>query len=145
MKINIEVDRKSCDDVCDTLEAIVSNVHYGARWATEIACKDIEEMSLAQVPRDTDTLASSIHHIVEKGRRRFVGTVYYGHGNPINPKSGEPVQNYMVRQHEDLEYAHTVGKAKFLEDPCREYANSDKYAELMAEAARRAIARKARR
>ena len=140
MKLKITVDKSSCADTIQNLEAVVSGVHYGAMWATEQACKDIEEMSLEQVPRETGTLASSIGHVVEKHpSKRFVGIVSYGNGNHVNPRSGEAAQDYMVRQHEDLSYVHVTGKAKYLEDPCREYADSDKYAELLAEATRRAI------
>lgn len=146
MKLKVTVDKSSCRNTIQSLNAIVSGVHYGAKWATERACMDIEEMSLEQVPRETGTLAASIGHTVEKtASKRFVGTVSYGNGMYVNPRSGEAAQDYMVRQHEDLSYVHTVGKAKYLEDPCRAYADSDKYAELLAEAAQRAISRRAKR
>lgn len=146
MKLKITVDKSSCRNTIQNLNAVVSGVHYGAKWATEQACRDIEELSLEQVPIETGTLAASIGHTVEKiPSKRFVGTVSYGNGNHINPRSGEAAQDYMVRQHEDLSYQHEVGKAKYLEDPCRAYANSDKYAELLAEAARRAISRRSKR
>lgn len=146
MKLKITVDKHSVNDTAQNLEAIVTGVHYGAKWATERACQDIEAMSLEQVPIETGTLAASIGHVVEKrSSKRFVGIVSYGNGNHINPRSGEAAQDYMVRQHEDLEYVHTVGKAKYLEDPCRAYADSDRYAALLAEAAQRAIKRNSKR
>jgi hypothetical protein len=47
---------------------------------------------------------------------------YGGNGNPINPKTGYPASSYMLAVHEDLLAFHPVGKAKFLEDPVRDYA-----------------------
>jgi hypothetical protein len=43
-----------------------------------------------------------------------------GYGGPatkINPKTGQSSDDYTLKVHEDLEARHTVGKAKFLEDP----------------------------
>lgn len=143
MNIKCGVNRKSCENVCNELYAMVQNVHYGAKWATEQACQDIMKMSLEQVPRLTGTLAESIGYTVEKqGSKRFVGTVSYGNGGLINPEKGVSVSEYVVRQHEDLTLWHPVGKAKFLEDPCNEYASSGAYEQLVAEATRRAIERK---
>ncbi len=50
-----------------------------------------------------------------------------GHGvqNAINPKTGLPASTYAPIVHEDLSMAHPRGgKAKFLEDPVRDYAAS---------------------
>lgn len=44
--------------------------------------------------------------------------------NPINPKHGGPASMYAGRVHEDLEMPHrNGGKAKFLEDPIRNWAS----------------------
>lgn len=45
--------------------------------------------------------------------------------NPINPKTGLPVSAYAGVVHEDLSMPHPRGgKAKFLEDPVREYGQA---------------------
>jgi hypothetical protein len=51
--------------------------------------------------------------------------VEMGYGGPATP--------YALRQHEELDYYHTVGKAKYLEDPFRRHAarlDSDMAADL---------------
>ena len=57
---------------------------------------------------------------------RYEGVVGYGgNGDPVNPRTGRRASSYMVEVHEDLSVVHPTGKAKFLEDPVREYARDN--------------------
>lgn len=64
--------------------------------------------SLTEVPRDTGVLASTGHVQLPKEEAGRV-SVTLGYGGPAAP--------YALRQHEELSYKHTVGKAKYLSDP----------------------------
>lgn len=49
-----------------------------------------------------------------------------GFSDPVNPKTGLPVSAYAAVVHEDLDMPHPRGgKAKFLEDPVREYGQAN--------------------
>ena len=124
---NIEGFHKSC-------EAVIRNVGRGTRAATEQACKDILRDSLSQVPQDTGALASTgfyevrrrgdVKGYVYEGIVGYAGQAGAGVGHDvINQKSGKPVSTYADIVHEDLNAWHLLGKAKFLEDPVRDYAN----------------------
>lgn len=105
-----------------SLEVLLSRVERGTKKATIQACEEILAESLRQVPRDTNTLASSAFYEIHGKYRNFTATIGYGgNGDPINPKTGRRASEYMVAVHEDLEAFHPVGKAKFLEDPVRMY------------------------
>jgi hypothetical protein len=100
----------------------MDRVERGTKKATIAACQEILRRSLQQVPRDTETLAKSAFYEVKGNRKNFVGYVGYGgNGDPRNPKTAQAASKYMVVVHEDLSAKHKVGKAKFLEDPVREY------------------------
>ena len=115
MDVNFNRFHKKC-------EAAISKVAKSTYTATEEACEDIMEESLRQVPRDTETLANSAFYDVRKAKDYgFEATLGYG-GTAINPKTGVPVMGYAVAVHENLEAFHPIGKAKFLEDPVRDYA-----------------------
>lgn len=131
--------QKSC-------EAVIRNVEAGTKAATEIAVIDIISDALSEVPVDTGTLAASIFG----GTYRRADTISYRYGavigfgdlrglaselgagaiswiiepnNGVNPKTGLPASAYASRVHEDLDMPHpNGGKAKFLEDPVRNYA-----------------------
>ena len=79
--------------------------------------------SKKEVPVDTGTARSS--GFVEEPRISSSSvSVKLGYGGPAskqNPKGGEAA-DYIERLHEDTEARHTVGKAKFLEDPVRRNA-----------------------
>lgn len=113
-------------------QASARNLFEGTRKATEYSCKSILEESLEQVPKVTNTLAASAFYEVHRrsdtaaSTWQYEGTVGYGgNGDPINPKTGEPSSRYAVVVHEDLEAVHPNGKAKFLEDPVREFMTSN--------------------
>jgi len=106
------------------------NIFRGTKKATIAACEEILKMSLLEVPRDTSTLADSAFYEVSVREdikshvfEAIVG--YGGNGDPINPKTGKPASSYMVAVHERLDVHHPVGKAKFLEDPVRRFANEN--------------------
>lgn len=105
-------------------EAAISKVGNGSRKSLVQACRDISEASLNEVPVDTSTLALSqfweVNGNYKTGWDATIG--YGGNGDPVNPKTGRKASSYMVAVHEDLAARHPHGKAKFLEDPIREYA-----------------------
>jgi hypothetical protein len=104
------------------LEVALAKVDRGTKKATQAACEDISRMVMQQVPRDTNALANSFFFEVNGSYKNFTATLGFGGDHAVvNPKSGESTEEYMIRMHEDLEVIHPVGKAKFLEDPVREY------------------------
>ena len=121
--------KKEVSQFGDRCEASIRNVFRGTKKATEVACQEILSNSMAEVPKDTHTLLMSAFY--EVSRRRIKVWAYEailgygGNGDPINPRTGQPASTYMVDVHEDLTARHPVGKAKFLEDPVREYANNN--------------------
>lgn len=102
----------------------ISKLGTGSRKALVAACDEILGESMAQVPQDTSTLLMSafweINGHWKTGWDAIIG--YGGNGDPVNPKTGRPASSYAVVVHEDLSANHPIGKAKFLEDPVREYA-----------------------
>ncbi len=105
-------------------DAIITKVGNGSRKALVEACNIISEESLNQVPRDTSTLALSQYWEVtgdyKSGWSATIG--YGGNGDPVNPKTGKPASSYMLAVHEGVTAVHVHGKAKFLEDPIRDFA-----------------------
>lgn len=65
--------------------------------------------SREEVPVDTGALRSSGH------AERLHDGALAGYGGTATP--------YALRQHEELNYRHTVGKAKYLEDPYKRHAS----------------------
>ena len=131
MRIRWYIPSKDIEGFDKSCEATILNVFRGTKSATEQACREVLEASLAQVPRDTNALASTAFY--EVNRRSDVkgyvyeGTVGYagaGRRDAINPKSGKAASSYALKVHEDLSVYHPVGKAKFLEDPLRAYAEA---------------------
>lgn len=109
-------------EVLRNLQVAVTRVERGTKKATRAALEEIAADSLAEVPRDTDTLASSLYTRVDGSYKNFTGEIGYGgNGDPVNPNTGLRTSQYMVRDHEDLSAEHPVGKAKFLEDPVNRY------------------------
>jgi hypothetical protein len=131
MKVTCNVDFDSVEIVNRNLNGVLTNVGKGTKWATEAACKLIYDATISQVPEDTGTLKSSAFWKVERRTElaasswRYRGIVGYGgNGDPVNPKTGRPASEYMVVVHEDLSAYHVKGKAKFLEDPLREFSEN---------------------
>lgn len=105
------------------LSVVMTKVGRATKKATIAACEEILAQSLKEVPKDSSTLASSAYYEIQGDYRTgFSGVVAYGgKGNPINPKTGQRASEYMLVVHEDLSARHPIGKAKFLEDPVRDY------------------------
>ena len=120
MRVTLNMDYKEFSKSC---EAAVSKVGNGSRKALVEACRVISEKSLEQVPYETGTLAQSqFWEVTGSYKVGWDATIGYGgNGDPINPVTGKPASSYMVAVHEDLDALHIIGKAKFLEDPVREF------------------------
>ena len=133
MRIDFYISPADQDRFASSCEVVIRNVDRATKAGTEQACKEILEESLRQVPRDTGTLASTAFYSVQRRmvtkNYTYEGIVGYagqsGFGmsyDRINPKSGAAASKYAVKVHEDLSAWHlNGGKAKFLEDPVREY------------------------
>ena len=113
-------------------EFAIRNIGKGTKKATEAAAKEIMDESKRQVPKLTETLLASAFYEVTRRTDTAATTWAYeallgygGNGDPINPLTGEPASSYMVVVHENLDVYHPIGKAKFLEDPVREYADKN--------------------
>ena len=122
--INFSVDKKSIDMFKANCNVAISKVGNGSRKALVAACEEILGESMAQVPQDTSTLLlSSFWEVTGHYKTGWDATIGYGgNGDPVNPKTGKPASYYALAVHEDLNAVHPIGKAKYLEDPVREYA-----------------------
>lgn len=126
---NFTFDKRSLQQFTNKCEATIRNVGAGTKRAAIEACEDILRDSLAEVPRKTNTLASTAYYEVKRrtdvGPKTYAyeGTVGYGKMNKVNPRTRRHVRGYMVAVHERLDVSHPVGKAKFLEDPVRRYGS----------------------
>lgn len=127
---NFDFDQKSLDHFEAQCEAAIRNIGKGTKKATIAACEEILGNSMAEVPKSTYTLLMSAFYEVTKrtdiSSSSYEAVVGYGgNGDPVNPKSGRRASSYMVKVHEDLSVCHPTGKAKFLEDPVRDYAREN--------------------
>lgn len=127
--VSIDFDQDSLKNFKAKCDIAIRNVDTGTKKATTAACEEILANSLLQVPRETNTLANSAFYEVSRrsdisGYKYEAVVGYGGKGNPINPKSGKSASSYMVAVHENLNVVHPIGKAKFLEDPVRDYARN---------------------
>lgn len=128
-------------------EAVLRNVGNGTKAVAEEAAITIMTESINQVPVETGTLLSSaflgVSRRTDTKGYRYGAVLGYGDSaglrfallgdnvqwikepsNPVNPKHGLPASAYAGTVHEDLEVHHVNGgKAKFLEDPIREWAS----------------------
>lgn len=137
MRIEFHIQGNDVGKFNSSLDAVLRNVDTATKRGTEQACREILEESLKQVPRGTGTLASTGFYEVQRaaGTKRYTyeGVVgYAGSSGPgaehdaINFKSSAFASEYAVRVHEDLDARHpNGGKAKFLEDPVREYGQDN--------------------
>ena len=147
MRIDFNISQTELGKFRTSCETVIRNVGTGTKAATEYAAWDIMSESLEQVPVDTGTLISSSFFGVS--RRDDVSSYRYGavlgYGRPedlntqtglgaiewireptnnVNPKNGHQASTYAARVHEDLDMPHpNGGKAKFLEDPVRNWAS----------------------
>lgn len=140
MRINFLIDQRELGRFDAACEAIITNVGRGTKAATVEAVSTILNDALQQVPVETGTLANSIfggtYRRADIKGYTYAGVVGFGApdsidnvdwikepNDGINPKSGVKASAYATRVHEDLDASHpNGGKAKFLEDPVRDYA-----------------------
>lgn len=124
MRVSMSMDGRQLTGFNNSCEAIITKVGNGSRKALIEALNTISENSLNQVPRDTNTLAlSHFWEVTGNYKEGWTGIIGYGgNGNPVNPITGQPASSYMVAVHEDMVAKHPIGKAKFLEDPIRDFA-----------------------
>lgn len=129
--IDIEVLKSSLLEFEATCEVAIRNLGRGTKAATVEACEEILANSKQQVPTSTKTLFNSAFYEVTRRTDTSAKTYAYeailgygGNGDPINPVTGKRASTYMVVVHEDLSAYHPRGKAKFLEDPVRDYAEN---------------------
>lgn len=124
MRVTFDMNAKQLRRFSAECNAVITKVGNGSRKALVEACNEISNESLMQVPVDTFTLSQSqfweITGDYKTGWTAVIG--YGGNGDPVNPKTGRKASSYMMAVHEDLSAVHIIGKAKFLEDPVREYA-----------------------
>ena len=121
MRVTMDVNYTKFHKKC---EAAISKVAQSTIKATKAACREIMSESLKQVPYDTGALASSAYYEITRAPDYgFKAILGYGRYGEVNPKTGVPVMDYAVVVHEDLEAIHPVGKAKFLEDPIRDFTS----------------------
>lgn len=122
--MRVSMNMEHVDEFTSACEATITKVGKNTRKATIKACKEISAESLQQVPRSTGTLAlSQFYSVTGSYRIGWTGVVGYGgNGDPINPLTGQHASDYMVAVHENIDAFHPIGKAKFLEDPIRNYA-----------------------
>lgn len=129
---NCDFDQKSLNNFEAQCEAAIRNLGKGTKKATTAACEEILGNSMSEVPKGTYTLLRSAFYEVSRRTDTSASTYAYeaiigygGNGDPVNPKTGRRASSYMVAVHEDLSVYHPTGKAKFLEDPVREYAREN--------------------
>lgn len=132
MQVTLTLDISELRKFDARCEAAMRNIGRGSKKATEAACREILATSKLQVPFGTGTLYASAFYEVTR-RTDTARTVwsyegivgYGGNGDPVNPVTGEKASSYMMAVHENLAAFHANGKAKFLEDPVREYAREN--------------------
>ena len=111
MRIQCHISQPELNQFESSTEAVVLNVDTATKRATEQACREILEESLAQVPRDTGALASTGFYEVERNMgtksHTYQGTI--GYAGTAGKGAKHP----------------NGGKAKFLEDPVRAYGSSN--------------------
>lgn len=127
----IKLDQRSLQNVLRNLERAGGEIKKRGEAALRAEAENIMTESKRQVPVDTGALRSTGH--VEQptrgGSRLSVILAYggpAGAGGAVTPgyskktkRVAEDPVGYAVYVHEDLEAHHTVGKAKYLEDPVK--------------------------
>lgn len=155
MRIDFNISQAETDKFKNACEASIRNVGIGTKAAAIEAGWGIMSDSMGQVPVDTGTLVSSAYLGVSRRsdvkNYRYGAIMGYGDtsglasavdfgpiewhmqpSNGTNPKTGLSASNYASTVHEDLTMPHPRGgKAKFLEDPVRNWASS-KFARVAA-------------
>lgn len=98
------------------LEAALHITGLGSKAAVTQSGENILAESQLEVPVDTEALKESGRLEIKKRKYGFTADITYGTVG-INPKSKKSTNVYALEVHENLEAHHTIGKAKYLEDP----------------------------
>lgn len=119
VNVQLSIEFKGLGTMERNLLGMQSRVAQAAADALYEQAKGIMDKSIEQVPVDTGTLKASAY--VERPTVTNTQiTIDFGYGGPndqVNPKSGQRASEYAIFVHERLDVHHTVGKAKYLEDP----------------------------
>lgn len=118
MKIDIELKHGEINKLEASLGTFRRIFKERSLDAAERLAGDIMGESTLEVPIDTTTLQSSTFIDREEDQVVFG---YGGSADQLNWKSGKSASEYMLAVHERTDVRHTVGKAKFLEDPINRY------------------------
>ncbi|MFA5037888.1 MAG: hypothetical protein WC479_12025 [Candidatus Izemoplasmatales bacterium] len=100
---------------------------FVTRFPNEVAAALKQEAELTmteskrEVPVDTGSLRNSgfVEEPRINGKNISIKLGYGGVATKVNPTSGEVTTTYAVIVHEDMTANHTVGNAKFLENPIK--------------------------
>lgn len=147
MRIDFNISQTEAGKFRTACEAVIRNVGTGTKAATIDAGASIIDESIRQVPVDTGTLRDSAYFGVSRRSDlksyRYGAVLGYGEpegldsnlglgaiewymvpNNGVNAKTGYQASTYAAKVHEDLSMPHpNGGKAKFLEDPIRNWAS----------------------
>lgn len=154
MRIEFNIAQTELGKFRTACNAAIYNIGGATKAASIAAAEDIMSSSMAQVPVDTGALVFSAYYGVARRtdlkNYRYGAVLGYGvmpftnvefgpiewiipPTNRVNPKNGLEASTYAAIVHEDLDMPHPRGgKAKFLEDPVREYA-AGRFARTIAE------------
>lgn len=146
MRIDFNISHTEIDKFEKSCEVTLRNVGTGTKAASIAAGYSIMLESLGEVPVATGTLRSSaflgVARRTDVKNYRYGAVMGYGDArslastmdfgpiewlmepsNNINPETGLPASEYAAEVHENLSMPHpNGGKAKFLEDPVRNWA-----------------------
>jgi hypothetical protein len=124
--MHLKFNEQSVRKLFSNLNGINLATKAGAKKVLRQTALNIMAQSQSEVPRETETLASTafIEQPKESGK---VISIILGYGgindkrNPIPDKNGnyKMASDYARDVHETPEYYHPYGKWKFLEDPVR--------------------------
>lgn len=120
MKITYSTSKKHNSALSRELTRLGKRLPWGLKKVAMEEAQSIMDESLAEVPKDTNSLASSAY--INQDRKGNITFGYGGKNAQTNPVSGSNTEEYMLAVHERLDVHHPNGKAKFLEDPVNRHA-----------------------
>ena len=123
--ISIKFNEASLAKLRANLIKLDMETKQGAKKAVTTVARNIMAQSQSEVPRETETLRDTSYIEVVKISGNNV-SINLGYASPEtdkrNPESGEMASDYAMVVHENLEWGHPYGKAKYLEDPAKSHA-----------------------
>lgn len=126
LNISMKMDYKSITKMMANVERYMIDAKQGAKEALKEFGERVMIESAKECPRDTWTLVNTRWvgepRAIVDGYQLKIG--YGGRNDLVNTKTGIPASKYMVKVHEDLITYHSVGNAKFLENPVRRNATN---------------------